>query len=124
MKILAILLYLGVLTVWAYKDAKGKNLIGNYIASWIIKYMLAFASILWVWYQSNVPYGWQTVGVFILFSVLGWIVFDAAYKIFRGLPWNYLGTTAWSDRWFGKFWIQILVKAVLLFVGLYITLKL
>ena len=124
MKAISLIIYLLIMIGWAYLDSDGKKVVDNYLASWIIKYMMAFALILWGWYRSNVPYRWQVLGVFIIFSASAWIVFDYSYVIFAGLPWDFIGTTAWSDRWFSSFPLQMGVKLLLLSCGVYITVKL
>ena len=113
------------MVIWAYLDSDGTKLIGNYIVSWMIKYMIAFALILWVWYRSKVPYRWEVLGVFLVFCAVAWISFDLAYNLFNpNVAWDHLGTTAFSDRWFPSFWTQAAAKGALLGAGVFITVKL
>jgi hypothetical protein len=125
MKILAIIVYLLILSVWAAIDArrvKGK-LIKNGIAAWIIKYGLGFLSILYIYYGSDVPYKIEVVGVFLIFGALGWIVFDLVYNLFRkGVKLDHVGTTMGTDKIFHKFKrpfvAQSSVKLIILTIGL------
>jgi len=125
MKILAIIIYLFILSVWAAIDARRKKgkLVKNGIAAWIIKYGLGFLSILYVYYQSNVPYEKEVIGVFFIFGALGWICFDVVYNLFRtGAKWDHVGTTMFTDRVFHKFKrpfiAQSSVKLIILTIGL------
>jgi hypothetical protein len=125
MKIVSVIIYLLILSVWAAIDArreKGK-LVKNGIAAWIIKYGLGFLSILYIYYESNVPYRIEVVGVFLIFGALGWIVFDLVYNLFRkGAKWNHVGTTMGTDKIFHKFKrpfiAQSSVKLIILTIGL------
>jgi hypothetical protein len=128
MKILSIIIYLLILSVWAAIDArrpKGK-LVKNGIAAWMIKYGLGFLSILYIYYRSSVPYDWETVGVFFIFGALGWIVFDLVYNLHRkGVKWNHVGTTMGTDKIFHKFKrpfiAQLSIKLIILTIGLILS---
>jgi len=56
-------------------------------------------------------------------SLLGCVVFWIVHDIFTNLglcvKWNYLGTTAYLDRKFKKWWIQYIVKFSLLILFIY-----
>jgi len=64
-----------------------------------------------VGYSSDVRYA-------LLGSVLFWITHDIFTNLGLGVKWNYLDTTALLDRIFRKWWIQFLVKLILLTISI------
>lgn len=139
MKILSFVIWFIVITFWSFLDAHRNNgqkkIIIAHLPAWILRYMIAFLLILFVFYRSDVPVPeagniWQEIwynrevwGVFILKAASSWIIFDANYNLFRvGVSWDHVGTTAWTDRFFqtfeDPFAVQLGIKLVLLISGL------
>ncbi len=50
----------------------------------------------------------------LLFAIWFWIVFDIAVSKTRGVPFTHIGKTAFLDRIFPNFWVQFIVKIILL----------
>jgi hypothetical protein len=144
MKILSFVIWLIVCNFWAFLDAHRNNgqkkIIIAHLPAWIIRYMIAFSLILWVFYQGNVPAPeasniWQEIwfnrevwGVFFLKGASAWIFFDMTYNLFRvGIDWDYVGSTAWTDRFFrtfkDPFLMQLIAKGLLLIAGLILYFK-
>ncbi len=137
MKIISYLLYVVILGGWAALDATRNDAglekligpgLGNDIASFIIRYGLAFLLILYGWYKAEVPYSWEVLGVFIMFGAGGWITTDMTYNLVRDVvSITHVGTTSWSDRIFqltgNPFLWQSVAKAALFGTGLAFYLK-
>jgi len=132
MRILSLIIYAVLMGGWAAIDATRNDAgldkligqgLGNDIASFIIRYGLAFLLILYVWYKAKVPYSWEVLGVFIIFSATGWIVTDTTYNLVReAVTILHVGTTSWSDRIFQltghPFLFQSLAKVTFMGIGL------
>ena len=130
MKILAFITWILIISAWFYIDAHRNNKskkkllgqgLGNDIASWFIKFGIAFMIILGIAYQFNTRYvaDNEAWGLLILFSAIAWIL-EVVYNLKRkGVKWNHIGTTAITDRIFrGSFLVQSLVKLTLLISGI------
>lgn len=132
-KYISILMYVAIMVIWAKVDANLNDQglaklmgdgIGNDIANFFIKYMIGFLLILLVWYESDVPYRWSVLGVFVIFSAVAWITFDLSYNIFRdNVALNHIGTSA-IDLFFKKFKhpfvFQLMAKLLMLIFGLWL----
>lgn len=98
-------------------------LFGYHLAAWMIRYGVAFLLILLVWYQGDVPYSRETVGVFLIKGGIAWIEFDLLYNWIRWfVSWDHVGTTSWLDKIFHKFpnplLAQYVAKAIILVSGI------
>lgn len=135
-KPLTLFVYIALMISWAIVDAHRNNLgldkffgmgLGNDIASWIVKYGLAFLLILYGWYRAKVPHKWEVLGVFLIFAGAAWISVDITYGIVRvGVAWSHVGTTAITDRIFqalpwSPFAWQTLAKSIVLGGGIWIA---
>lgn len=62
------------------------------------------------------------LALILLQSAIFWLLFDYTLNVMRGLPWDYVGKTAWIDRLFeGKTSLMIPVKIILLFLSIAVT---
>jgi hypothetical protein len=104
-------------------NGNGKTILfGYHLAAWIIRYMIGFLIILYIWYQSDVPYHRETAGVFLLFGSTAWILFDHVYNYFAEMPYDYVGRSSWLDSFFhnfeNPFKVQMIIKLFLFIDGL------
>ena len=123
MQILSLAIWILLIVLNAFTDAKrnkaGKSILLKYhLASWIIRYMVAFLLITFVHYLGHVPYVddieagffkrvWHAVwanrevwGLLTAYGMWSWLIFDLTYNISRGLPLGYVGKSSWLDRIF------------------------
>lgn len=66
---------------------------------------------------GGIIWGYSSFSLAFLFAVYFWIVFDILVNYIRKLPLTYLGKTAFLDRIFPTFQIQLIVKILLLVVA-------
>jgi len=104
-------------------NGNGKSILfGYHLAAWIIRYMIGFLIILYIWYQANVPYSRETAGVFLLFGSTAWIEFDIVYNYFANMPYDNVGRSSWLDKFFynfdDPFKVQMIFKLFLLIAGM------
>lgn len=90
----------------------------NYLQENIISAIWILMVCLCIFFFVNPILG---MGAFLMSPSLRWIVHDVALNTFRGLPWDYLGTRARTDKILRKFrgdtglhfiWIKILFAAI------------
>ena len=55
-----------------------------------------------------------SIGLALLFAIYFWIVFDMVEAFTRGVAFYHIGQTAFLDKIFPNFWIQFLIKIILL----------
>ena len=55
-----------------------------------------------------------SLGLALLFAIYFWVVFDMTEAFTRGVAFNHIGSTAFLDKIFPNFWVQFIVKIVLL----------
>lgn len=106
----------------AKRNNKGKSILFKYhLASWMIRYGVAFLIIFYIWYLGNVPYKREVIGVFLSFGAIAWLEFDPVYNKIRNLPLDYVGETSWLDQFFhhfdDPFKVQMIIKFALLIWG-------
>ena len=87
----AVLLSAVAAFIESYFDAKKKNT--NHTISAIVRVVVAYI----ISFAMIVSFDTQLVFTTILLAVY-WIVFDPSYNYFRGVKWDYIGETAWTDR--------------------------
>jgi hypothetical protein len=131
-----------IATVDGRRNEKGAGILFKYhLFSWIIRYIIGFLLITFVWHLGNVPYVddidasffprlWHAIwanrevwGVFIIKGAIAWFWFDFVYLLFRpSLPLTHVGTSSWLDKIFHKFKnpfvAQMIAKCILLAAGL------
>ena len=59
-------------------------------------------------------YCYSSLGLALLFAIYFWIIFDMVEAYTRGLVFDHIGRTAFLDRIFPNFWVQFIVKIILL----------
>lgn len=66
---------------------------------------------------------WDHILILILLqAAIFWILFDYTLNRMRGLPWNYVGKSAFLDKLFaGKSDLMLLIKIILLFASIILT---
>ena len=111
-QIIALVAYMAIIITWAGVDAYLNNHgqakligngLGNDIAAFILKYMLGFLAILYLWFEGDPPYKWRTFFTFIIFGVVAWTCTDMTYNLFReGVGLDHVGTTSFLDRLYQK----------------------
>lgn len=132
---IALFIWFGITISWANTDArrndKGKGILtGYHFLGWLIRYILAFLDITFVWFKGDVPYTWETLGVFMVFGGSSWWLFDYFYNVSRQNPpldWDHVGTSSWLDKWFQKFEhpfrVQATFKTTLIIIGVILILS-
>ena len=55
-----------------------------------------------------------SLGLALLFAIYFWIVFDMIEAVTRGISFQHLGKSALLDKIFSSFWLQFIVKIILL----------
>jgi hypothetical protein len=115
-----ILLFITSITFNAIGDGKNNDnekTIGHIFNAFSILVLLLIPSII-VWDRNP----WV---IYILsYAFLRAAIFDIAYNLTRGLPWNYIGSTSITDKLWVKFGGQpTFVRIIFLIVGISLPLK-
>ena len=55
-----------------------------------------------------------SLGLALLFAIYFWIVFDMVEAFTRGIKFEHIGKSAFLDKIFSSFWLQFIVKIILL----------
>lgn len=128
--IYAIGIWICILILWSGTDAglndKGKPiLLKNHLAAWILRYIMGFLIVKYVWYYGDPPYFWKSIFTLLFMGGLSWWIFDLFYNLARNNPqrkWNEVGESSWLDKWFHRFKdpfiAQAIVKSIILLGGL------
>jgi len=95
-----LLILAGMVALEAFMNAMYDNS-KKYLSGWINVGFIALVLVGMVWLDVQ----WQAL---IQYSLLRYAGFDLVYNKVRlvdghCLPWNYIGTTKWTDRWMRKF---------------------
>ena len=55
-----------------------------------------------------------SLGLALLFAIYFWIIFDISEAFTRGIKFEHIGKSAFLDKIFSSFWLQFIVKIILL----------
>lgn len=55
-----------------------------------------------------------SLGLALLFAIYFWIIFDISEAFTRGIKFEHIGKSAFFDKIFSSFWLQFIVKIILL----------
>lgn len=111
----AILPYLSLFLIpifWGMSDGRRILNPDKYAVEWH-RYKWIVHLLIWLLIYSFI--GWK---VSICFGVWYWITFDIFVNIARELPFTTIGKTAFLDRIFPNFYLQIYVKITLLIISI------
>jgi hypothetical protein len=111
-QMIATLTYGVIICLWAGIDAYLNNHghakligngLGNDLAAFVVKYILGFVAILYLWFEGDPPYKWRTFLTFVIFAVIAWTCTDLIYNLIReGVGLDHVGTTSFLDRLYQK----------------------
>ena len=128
-QIICFIIFMAFIIINAWYDSTHDTLLfGNHFASLIGRYILGFLLIITSYKWKDVPFEWSTLGDFLIYGAAAWMIFDASFNFFRGIPLNYVGVTSWFDYFFHRFdpyafTVQISVKGLILIAGIWLKIK-
>lgn len=101
----------GNLLIDIWKFRMNKKIIHS--ANFLIRFVIASFNAA-LFYEFNPDLSIEVFGLILLQGAAFWILFDPLFNIGIGIGWDYLGQTAYLDRIFPSFWVQLVTKLVFL----------
>ena len=123
MKTVTILIWLIVIVCWAFYD-KDRKLpwVDHVLRFWLRGATGFFVSFIWFDFNPVESDLLEWCKLMFFFGATFWLLFDALKNVLEGKDWNYVGETAWFDRYFHRYEnpsrVQVTLKLILLVVSI------